>query len=39
VLHECQRLQQHLLQQDKIIVEICAYVKEHAPAHTQATDM
>jgi len=38
VLHECQRLQQHLLQQDKIIVEIGAYVKEHAPAHTQATD-
>jgi len=33
VLHECQRLQQHLLQQDKIIVEICAYVTEHAPAH------
>ncbi len=38
VLHECQRLQQHLLQQDKIIVEICAYVTEHAPAPTEATD-
>ncbi len=38
VLHECQRLQQHLLQQDKIIVEIGAYVKEHAPAHTQTKD-
>jgi len=38
VLHECQRLQQHLLQQDKIIVEICAYVTEHAPALTEATD-
>ncbi len=38
VLHECQRLQQHLLQQDTIIVEICAYVKEHAPAPTYPTE-
>jgi len=38
VLHECQRLQQHLLQQDTIIVEICAYVTEHAPAPTEATE-
>ncbi len=38
VLHECHRLQQHLLQQDTIIVEICAYVTEHAPAPTAATE-
>jgi len=38
VLHECHRLQQHLLQQDKIIVEICAYVQEHAPADTHPAD-
>jgi uncharacterized membrane protein len=31
VLHECQRLQQHLTQQDKVIVTICAYIRDNAP--------
>jgi uncharacterized membrane protein len=31
VLHECARLQHHLTAQDKVIVKICGYVKEHAP--------
>jgi len=38
VLYECARLQQHLLQQDAVIVEICAYIGEHAPARPQPTD-
>jgi hypothetical protein len=33
VLHECARLQHHLTAQDKVIVKICGYVKEHAPEH------
>jgi len=39
VLHECQRLQQHLLQQDTLIVGICAYVTEHTPSHTPSTEV
>ena len=31
VLHECRRLQQHLTEQDKVIVTICSYIKENAP--------
>jgi uncharacterized membrane protein len=31
VLHECKRLQEHLTAQDRLIVKICAYIKEHAP--------
>ena len=31
VLHECKRLQQHLTEQDRVIVAICAYIKENAP--------
>jgi hypothetical protein len=31
VLHECQRLQQHLTQQDKVIVTICAYIRDNTP--------
>jgi uncharacterized membrane protein len=31
VLHECMRLQTHLTEQDKVILTICAYVKENAP--------
>jgi hypothetical protein len=30
-LHECQRLQQHLTQQDKVIVAIGGYMKDNAP--------
>jgi len=32
VLHECNRLQQHLTAQDGIIVKICGYIKDNAPA-------
>jgi len=32
VLHECARLQEHLTAQDKLIVGICGYIAEHAPA-------
>ena len=32
VLHECARLQEHLTAQDKLIVTICGYIAEHAPA-------
>jgi hypothetical protein len=31
VLHECLRLQQHLTEQDKVIVTICSYIRENAP--------
>jgi hypothetical protein len=31
VLHECKRLQEHLTAQDRLIVKICAFIKEHAP--------
>ena len=32
ILHECARLQEHLTAQDKLIVNICGYIAEHAPA-------
>ncbi len=32
VLHECARLQEHLTAQDRLIVSICGYIAEHAPA-------
>jgi uncharacterized membrane protein len=31
VLHECARLQKHLTAQDTVIVELCDYIKQHAP--------
>ena len=31
IVHECRRLQQHLTAQDKVIVDICEYISEHAP--------
>ena len=31
IVHECQRLQQHLTAQDKVIVKICEYISEHSP--------
>jgi len=31
VLHECNRLQKHLTAQDRVIVKICGYIKDHAP--------
>jgi len=31
VLHECERLQEHLTAQDRLIVEICSYIEQHAP--------
>jgi uncharacterized membrane protein len=31
VLHECARLQEHLTEQDRVIVDICGYIAEHAP--------
>ncbi|GAC1345430.1 MAG: hypothetical protein NVSMB29_19650 [Candidatus Dormibacteria bacterium] len=32
VLHECNRLQQHLTVQDGVIVKLCDYIKANAPA-------
>jgi uncharacterized membrane protein len=32
VLHETVKLQEHLTAQDKLIVSICTYIQEHAPA-------
>ncbi len=32
VLHETARLQEHLTAQDRLIVGICGYIEEHAPA-------
>nr|MDQ6948761.1 DUF1003 domain-containing protein [Actinomycetota bacterium] len=32
VVHECRRLQQHLTEQDKVIVSICSYIQDNAPA-------
>ncbi len=32
ILHECARLQEHLTAQDQLIVTICGYIAEHAPA-------
>jgi len=32
IVHECQRLQQHLTAQDKVIVKICEYISEHSSA-------
>ncbi len=32
VLHECARLEEHLTAQDRLIVAICGYIAEHAPA-------
>ncbi len=31
VLHECRRLQRHLMAQDQAMVTICSYVEENAP--------
>lgn len=31
VLHECVRLQEHLTAQDRLIVDLCGYIAEHAP--------
>ncbi len=31
VLHECARLEEHLTAQDRLIVNICGYIAEHAP--------
>ncbi|HLZ09428.1 MAG TPA: DUF1003 domain-containing protein, partial [Chloroflexota bacterium] len=33
VLHECLRLQKHLTAQDKLIVKICGYIADNAPAN------
>lgn len=30
VLHECERLQEHLTAQDRLIVALCGYIEEHA---------
>ena len=32
VLYECERLEEHLTAQDRLIVKICAYIQENAPA-------
>lgn len=32
ILHECEGLQQHLTAQDEVIVKICEFIAEHAPA-------
>jgi uncharacterized membrane protein len=32
VLHECQRLQEHLTAQDRVIVKLATYIQENAPA-------
>jgi len=32
ILHECTRLEEHLTAQDRVIVDICGYIAEHAPA-------
>jgi uncharacterized membrane protein len=31
ILHECLRLQEHLTSQDRTIVKICTYIRDHAP--------
>ncbi|HEY8884529.1 MAG TPA: DUF1003 domain-containing protein [Chloroflexota bacterium] len=33
VLHECQRLQEHLTAQDRVIVKLATYIQENAPAN------
>jgi uncharacterized membrane protein len=33
ILHECARLQHHLMAQDMVITKICTYISEHVPAH------
>jgi len=31
ILHECERLEEHLTAQDRLILKACAYIQEHAP--------